>query len=157
MSKKLNTNRPTNPWAPTPGPDDDDPINDAVTAPVTKIRAEFIAVPEGHPTFWDASSEDRKKFPLTDGLLHYFPDALAAVAYVSWLGNQKHNPGEELHWSQSKSSDHLNCVGRHLTQAGFLDDDGLPHSWRLAWRALANLQMEMQALGAPLPPRATED
>jgi hypothetical protein len=31
--------------------------------------------------------------------LDYFPDALAAVAQISYQGNQKHNPGEPLHWA----------------------------------------------------------
>ena len=29
---------------------------------------------------------------------------------------------------------------RHLTQAGTLDDDGLYHDAKVAWRALANLE-----------------
>ena len=130
-----------------------------VTAAVTKksVVKPPVTPAEGLPLFWRATDAERKKMPVTEGVLHYFPDAMAAMAFVSWLGNDKHNPGEPLHWSQNKSSDHLNCIGRHLAQAGTLDVDGVPHSWRLLWRAAANVQMEMQALGAPLPPRATEE
>ena len=41
----------------------------------------------------------RKATPMFSGLLQYFPDALAAVAQVSYAGNEKHNPGEPLHWA----------------------------------------------------------
>lgn len=50
-------------------------------------------------------SAARKGFPLAEGLLDYFPDALAAVAEVSFHGNQKHNPGQPMHHSRGKSTD----------------------------------------------------
>lgn len=107
-----------------------------------------------HPRLWKANDAERKMMPITSGFLWYFPDAVAAAAYVSYLGNQKHNPGQPLHWSQDKSKDHLDCVGRHLAGVGTLDTDGVPHSWRLLWRAAALVQMELQREGAPIPPGA---
>ena len=87
----------------------------------------------------------RKEYPLYAGLLRYFPDALAAVAHVSYVGNQKHNPGQPLHWSRDKSNDHLDCIARHLLEAGGYDyTTGVRHSAQLAWRALANLQIEIE-------------
>ena len=109
------------------------------------------------PRLWDGTAADRKLLPVVDGAMHYFPDAIAAVSHVSYVGNEQHNPGQPMHWAQGKSSDHRNCIGRHLSQLGTLDTDGIPHSWKLAWRALANLQVELQEQGAPLPPRATKD
>lgn len=87
----------------------------------------------------------RKEMPITSGVLDYFPDALAAVANVSFVGNQQHNPGEPMHWAREKSSDHADCIGRHLLERGTMDDDGLTHSAKLAWRALALLQLEIEA------------
>lgn len=86
----------------------------------------------------------RKERPMARGLLDYFPDALAEVANVSFVGNQQHNPGEEMHWSRGKSNDHADCVVRHILERGTIDDDGLRHSAKAAWRALAMLQIEIE-------------
>lgn len=91
------------------------------------------------------TSEERKDRPMATGLLDYFPDALAYVAYVSKLGNDKHNPGEPLHWAREKSMDHADCIVRHLLDRGGVSDDGVRHSGNLAWRALALLQVELEA------------
>jgi hypothetical protein len=74
----------------------------------------------------------------------YFPDALAEVARVSKAGNDQHNPGKPLHWDRSKSGDELDALTRHLFEAGTLDSDGQRHSAKVAWRALANLQKELE-------------
>lgn len=87
----------------------------------------------------------RKATPLFSGVLRYFPDALAAVAQVSYMGNQQHHPGGPLHWDRSKSADHADALVRHLLEAGTLDDDGMRHSAKAAWRALALLQCEIEA------------
>ena len=87
----------------------------------------------------------RKGLPIFSGVLKYFPDALAAVAEVSRIGNEQHNPGEPLHWAREKSGDELDALARHLIEAGTLDTDGVRHSAKIAWRALANLQKEIEA------------
>ena len=90
-------------------------------------------------------SAKRKGYPITTGVLDYFPDAIAAVAAVSKAGNDKHNPGEPLHWSRNKSDDHADCVGRHLIERGGIDPAlKVRHSAQLAWRALALLQIEIE-------------
>lgn len=90
-------------------------------------------------------SQERKDTPIYSGVLKYFPLALAEVAKVSKTGNDKHNPGQPLHWSKGKSNDHADCVARHLLEAGTIDvDDGHRHSAKLAWRALALLQTELE-------------
>lgn len=86
----------------------------------------------------------RKDLPLHSGVLKYFPDALLAVAAVSKAGNDQHNPGQPLHWSRDKSSDHLDSASRHLLEAGTLDVDGLRHTAKAAWRLLAELQLEIE-------------
>jgi hypothetical protein len=107
-------------------------------------------------------SAARKEFPMARGLLDYFPAALAAVARVSSIGNMKHNPGEDMHHARGKSMDHADCIMRHLADRGTMDrvdvkteDDevigfDVPHSAYVAWRALAMLQEELEAAGAPL-------
>lgn len=86
----------------------------------------------------------RKAVPLYSGVLKYFPDALAAVAELSRVGNEQHNPGKPLHWDRSKSGDELDALTRHLLEAGTFDTDGIRHSTKAAWRALANLQKELE-------------
>ena len=88
--------------------------------------------------------KERKATPLATGLLDYFPDALAAVANVSRVANEQHNPGELMHWARGKSTDHPDCLLRHLIDRGTFDTDGLAHSAKVAWRALALLQEEIE-------------
>lgn len=99
----------------------------------------------------NTTSEKRKGFPLARGLLDYFPDALAAVAEVSRQGNEKHNPGEEMHHARGKSMDHADCIMRHLVGRGGFDGE-TRESAALAWRALALLQEELELeMGLDLP------
>jgi hypothetical protein len=88
--------------------------------------------------------EERKRMPLGTGVLDYFPDALLAVAYVSFLGNEQHNPGTPLHWDRTKSQDEADAMMRHFVERGSLDTDGTRHSAKMAWRALALLQKEIE-------------
>jgi hypothetical protein len=90
------------------------------------------------------NASDRKKIPLYSGVLKYFPDALVAVAKVSQAGNDQHNPGQPLHWSREKSKDHEDTLMRHLLEVGTVDIDGHRHAAKLAWRALAILQLEIE-------------
>jgi HD-like signal output (HDOD) protein len=87
----------------------------------------------------------RKTYPITRGVLDYFPLAIAEVARVSHVGNEQHNPGQEMHWAREKSTDHADCIARHLMERGTLDEDGLRHSAKMAWRALALLQLELES------------
>lgn len=87
----------------------------------------------------------RKQYPVGSGVLDYFPDALVAVAKVSWAGNEQHNPGQPLHWARGKSTDEADTMIRHFLQRGSLDTDGLRHTAKMAWRALALLQKELES------------
>jgi hypothetical protein len=87
----------------------------------------------------------RKDVPICTGMLDYFPRAAAYVARISVLGNDKHNPGEPLHWAKGKSMDQPDCIVRHVIERGTFDpDDGALHDGKLAWRALANLETELE-------------
>jgi hypothetical protein len=91
---------------------------------------------------------ERKNVPLASGLFDYFPAALVAVAALSAKGNQQHHAGKPLHWDRSKSSDHADALLRHLLDRGIKDSDGVLHSAKVAWRALALLQEELESIGA---------
>lgn len=84
----------------------------------------------------------RKERPLYSGVLAYFPDALMEVAYVSYIGNFQHNGDTPLRWAREKSTDHLDCCARHITDHSKnpVDTDGAYHLAKNAWRALAELQ-----------------
>jgi hypothetical protein len=92
------------------------------------------------PTDKDA----RKATPIATGVLDYFPLAIAEIARVSKAGNDQHNPGQPLHWARGKSRDHADALVRHLLDRGKLDTDGMRHSAKAAWRALALLQEELE-------------
>jgi len=115
--------------------------------------AEFPKAQLALPT--DAAA--RKAIPLVRGCLDYFPAALAAVAELSRIGNEQHNPGQPMHHARGKSTDHADCIVRHLLDRGTVDTDGVRHATKVAWRALALLQLELEAAGAPLARGAQVD
>jgi len=92
----------------------------------------------------------RKATPVYSGVLMYFPDAINVVAQCSQAGNDQHHKGKPLHWDRSKSGDEKDALSRHLMEAGTFDNDGVRHSAKVAWRALANLQKELEEEGEAL-------
>lgn len=139
-------------------------VNSGTGAPVKHGRNEAVkpsrptvdAVPASQRgSILPDDDKARLEYPMADGLLYYFPAALAEVARVSKIGNEQHNPGQPLHWARGKSTDHENKILRHLAETGTKDNKGVRHSARLAWRALALLQEELEREeGAPLPKNA---
>lgn len=81
--------------------------------------------------------KSRKAVPIYSGFVKYFPRAIAAIAHLSQVGNDQHNPGKPLHWDRSKSGDELDALMRHLMEADRVDSDGVPHIVKCAWRACA--------------------
>lgn len=102
-------------------------------------------------------AKERKKIPLGTGVFDYFTSALIEVAKVSQAGNDQHNPGQPLHWSRGKSMDHFDTMIRHAVERGTIDTDGQRHSAKMVWRALAILQLELEAEGAPVARGAKVD
>lgn len=96
--------------------------------------------------FAEETAEERKQTPIFSGVLRYFPDAIIEVAKCSVAGNNQHHKDKPLHWDRSKSGDELDALTRHLMDAGKIDTDGIRHSAKIAWRALANLQKEIEML-----------
>jgi len=105
------------------------------------FRRDFDAAKAPLPT--DAKA--RKATPIYSGCIAYFPDAIAAVAQLSQIGNEQHNPGKPLHWDRSKSGDEADALMRHLLQKDEVDKDGVPHSVKVAWRGLAAAQKYLEA------------
>ena len=97
-----------------------------------------------------SEATERKRIPLASGVLDYFTSALIEVAKVSQKGNDQHNKGQKLHWSRGKSADHADTMLRHFLERGTMDSDGVLHSAKMCWRALAILQEEMESAGAPM-------
>jgi hypothetical protein len=113
------------------------------------LRAAWAA---GHVLPTD--SNERKRFPIQTGCVEYAPAALVAMAAVSKVGNDKHNPGQELHHSRSKSADHSDCIMRHDIDAGDPTTDKLEEMACKVWRTLVEFQVYAESLGAPKAPRA---
>jgi len=90
----------------------------------------------------EKTAEERKAEPIYSGVLLYFPDALAAVARVSKAGNDKHNPGQRLHWSRGKSSDQMDANVRHIVSPDHVDPETKePEINQALWRLLAQVQI----------------
>ncbi len=89
---------------------------------------------------------ERKSLPIGTAVLGYFPLALAAIARVSLAGQKQHKTSG---WDRSKSKDHPDALIRHYLERGSLDTDGEPHSAKMAWRALAILEIEEEAKSSP--------
>ncbi len=82
-------------------------------------------------------AEARKSAPVDDVINGYFPNTVIELARYAKYGNDKHNPGEELHWAYTKSTDHGNCLMRHQMQADEIDpSSGYYHAVAVAIRAL---------------------
>ena len=94
-----------------------------------------------------SSASARKHLPIGTTVLDYFPLALAEIAKVSLAGQRQHRT---TGWDRSKSSDEADALIRHFLDRGGFDGDGLRHSAKMAWRALALLQQEMEDAGAPM-------
>ena len=89
-------------------------------------------------------AKERKALPIATGFVDYFPDAMVAVAELSRIGNDQHNPGKALFWDRSKSGDESDALMRHFLERGTIDTDGVRHSAKVAWRAMALLQKEIE-------------
>ena len=99
----------------------------------------------GLNVLYESSPTTRKQIPIASGVLDYFPDAIRALAHCSWVGNEQHNPGDPLHWAREKSNDHPDCMMRHFMERGTVDEDGVRHVVKAAWRMLALAQLELEA------------
>lgn len=111
----------------------------------TSVEQPEDTTPAPAKMYLSEDPQERKDTPITSGVLDYFPLAIAAVAQCSKVGNDQHNPGQPLHWAKGKSTDHADCIARHLIDRHTNDTDGVRHVTKLAWRALALLQTVLEA------------
>ena len=90
----------------------------------------------------------RKETPVFSGVLAYFPNAIKELAQCSFAGQQQHNPNKPLAWDRSKSGDELDALSRHLLDHSIepIDEDGIRHITKVAWRALAFLEKELETI-----------
>lgn len=91
--------------------------------------------------------QERKEIPVYSGFIKYFPRAILAVARLSKVANEQHNPGQPLHWSKEKSSDDLDALMRHMIDdiiSNKTDSDGIMHLTKVAWRGMAKLERELE-------------
>ena len=90
----------------------------------------------------ETTASKRKATPVYSGVLKYFPNALKEVSKTSKAGNDQHHPNTPLHWDKSKSADELDALTRHLIDHSInpIDDDGVLHLAKVAWRSLAALE-----------------
>jgi hypothetical protein len=103
----------------------------------------------------EKTSAERKGEPIHSGVMKYFPDALAAVARVSKAGNDKHNPGEPLHWARGKSMDQMDAAARHMLTLDKIDpESGELEAAHNTWRSMAELQLleEKRLIAAGIKP-----
>ena len=94
----------------------------------------------------EEQKDDRKGMPVYSGVLSYFPDALKEVAKCSLAGQKQHNQGDKLYWDKNKSFDNEDALVRHLIDHSKnpVDEDGVLHLAKVAWRALASLQIYLE-------------
>jgi hypothetical protein len=92
------------------------------------------------------SAEKRKGQPVYSGVLKYFPNAMKEIAACSKVGNDQHHPEKPLHWDKNKSTDNEDALVRHLIDhsVSAMDDDGVLHLTKVAWRALAALERYLE-------------
>lgn len=87
-----------------------------------------------------------KDYPVYSGFIKYFPNAIMEISNLSLIANNQHNPGEPLHWAMDKSTDEPDAMMRHLIEhakGNIYDTDGVRHLTKVAWRANALLEREL--------------
>jgi len=115
-----------------------------ICAPSPTVRGDILRY--GAVSDDAAESQRRKETPIFSGFLSYWPDAVEAVASHSFVNNEKHNPGEPLHWSRDKSNDHLDSLTRHLTDIAKGPDieEKIQLLKAVVWRGMAELQLTIE-------------
>lgn len=101
----------------------------------------------GKPELRQKTSPERKAEPIHSAIMTYHPDAMAAHARLSKAGNDKHNPGQPLHWAREKSGDHLDCAARHMLTPDAIDPEtGETELTAAFWRLGCALQLQQERL-----------
>lgn len=72
-----------------------------------------------------------------------------ALAALNVQGNMQHYGNtDNVQWKHLVSNKHIDKLLNHVLDHGTVDTDGVRHSTKVAWRALANLEEELIKHGA---------
>jgi len=106
------------------------------------LDGEITEIEVNEPEVVTDKAQERKKIPVYSGFVKYFPNAMKEVAVCSRIANEQHHPNSPLHWDMDKSTDELDAMMRHLIDhtSEPIDDDGIRHLTKVAWRAMAMLE-----------------
>ena len=106
------------------------------------LDGEVTEIEVNEPVVVTDKAQERKKIPVYSGFVKYFPNAMKEVAVCSRIANEQHHAGKPLHWDMDKSTDELDAMMRHLIDhtSEPIDDDGIRHLTKVAWRAMAMLE-----------------
>ena len=106
------------------------------------LDGEITEIEVNEPEVVTDKAQERKKIPVYSGFVKYFPNAMKEVAVCSRIANEQHHAGKPLHWDMDKSTDELDAMMRHLIDhtSEPIDDDGIRHLTKVAWRAMAMLE-----------------
>lgn len=119
-------------------------------APAPCDQREQAAEQATKPAALPTDPAARKHIPVYSGFVAYFPRGICAIAELSRIGNDQHNPGKPLGWDRSKSGDEKDALMRHLIDQTIdgdqaADTDGVLHATKKAWRAMADLEKILEA------------
>lgn len=118
-----------------------------------------------------ADDKQRKNLPIFKMIIGYFPKALREVTRVCVANNVRYNPDRkpaDINWARGKSTDQLGSLFRHVMERaadGVVFEElppevqaacgpGFERVYVLAeaaWRALAALEVEIEAEEAKVP------
>lgn len=90
--------------------------------------------------------DDSNKSQIIRGFMHYFPNAIRAVADVSEFGSKKYDWGNWLHVDNGQYR-YTEALGRHLldeTKQPLDPESGLFHAAHAAWNAMARLELMLR-------------
>lgn len=99
-------------------------------------------------------AEKRNEYPIAEGCIDYFPNAIAEVSRLSYLATKQHHPDKPMHWDRTKSANHRDKILKHLIDCGHVDTDDVLHDVKVAWRALAQAQETLERMYGYPPPKA---
>ena len=111
---------------------------------VEDTRAAQIAPERGRDPKQPGSKLDAGKAPVMQGVVNYFPRAIAHVALVSQFGANKYTWGGWVSVPDGVKR-YGDAMGRHMVGEvidGPIDpDSGLLHAAQVAWNAMARLEL----------------
>ena len=120
-------------------------------------------------SLYSENDKERKNTPVFKMRTRYFPKALREVTKVCVANNVRYNPDREpadINWARDKSKDQLGSLDRHITErevdgkvfeaidpaiAAKVGFDRIYVMAEAAWRALAQLELDIEAMEAKAP------